>query len=236
MAEITSTINNTTAVNPTYGTSDNPVNPDSILDKDSFMKLLLVQLQNQDPTSPTDTDKILSQTADLATLEAQENTKTALESMVKSYQGTAQYALISSVGKIADTGQNAVSFEERGEDVDLEIYMGGYAESATITIKSTGGEVVRKIAVPVKEDGSYYHGLIEFGWDGRDEAGAKVEGGTYVVTLDYTNPAGTKVSDPMGRYPIESVRVSGTEPELKMAGSYYKMSDIQEILDPNSLN
>jgi flagellar basal-body rod modification protein FlgD len=41
----------------------------SILSKDDFMTLLLVELQHQDPTEPMDSEKILSQTSQLATLE-----------------------------------------------------------------------------------------------------------------------------------------------------------------------
>ncbi|HUH42926.1 MAG TPA: flagellar hook capping FlgD N-terminal domain-containing protein, partial [Sulfurimonas sp.] len=50
----------------------------SILGKDDFMKLLLVELQYQDPTEPMDTEKILTQTSQLAPLEASENTNKAL--------------------------------------------------------------------------------------------------------------------------------------------------------------
>ena len=56
-------------------------NPGSVLDKDSFMKLLLVELEHQDPTDPMDSDKILTQTSQLATLESASNTNKALEEL-----------------------------------------------------------------------------------------------------------------------------------------------------------
>ena len=56
-------------------------NPKAVLDKDSFMKLLLVELQHQDPTDPMDADKILTQTSQLATLESASNTNKALEDL-----------------------------------------------------------------------------------------------------------------------------------------------------------
>ena len=223
-------INNTTALNPTYANKDEATAA-TTLDKDSFMTLLLTQLQNQDPTSPTDTDTILSQTADLATLEAQENTKSALEDMVSSFQSTSQYALISSVGKLADTGVSTVTFDEKGEAVDLEVYMTSYAESGNITIKSSSGEVIRKIPMEALEEGQVYSGLIAATWDGKDEEGNSVDAGSYTVTVDYTNLNGNKVSDPMGRYLIESVKVSGDTPQVKLAGNYYDFSAIQEILE-----
>ncbi|MDY3112887.1 MAG: flagellar hook assembly protein FlgD [Helicobacter sp.] len=53
------------------------------LDNQAFMKLFLEQLKNQDPTAPMETQEILTQTAQLTQVEAQEKMKTAMESMTK---------------------------------------------------------------------------------------------------------------------------------------------------------
>ena len=58
----------------------NGTNPHAQLDKDAFMKLLLTELQYQDPTSPMDSEKMLTQTSQLATLETQENTNQMMKS------------------------------------------------------------------------------------------------------------------------------------------------------------
>uniref|UniRef100_UPI00262852B7 flagellar hook assembly protein FlgD n=3 Tax=uncultured Helicobacter sp. TaxID=175537 RepID=UPI00262852B7 len=50
------------------------------LDNDAFMRLFLEQLKNQDPTAPMETDKIITQTAQLTQVEMQEqNKKTMIE-------------------------------------------------------------------------------------------------------------------------------------------------------------
>lgn len=50
------------------------------LDNDAFMKLFLEQLKNQDPTAPMETDKIITQTAQLTQVEMMEqNKKTMVE-------------------------------------------------------------------------------------------------------------------------------------------------------------
>ncbi|VEJ26117.1 flagellar basal body rod modification protein [Helicobacter cholecystus] len=50
------------------------------LDNDAFMKLFLEQLKNQDPTAPMETDKIITQTAQLTQVEMMEqNKKTMME-------------------------------------------------------------------------------------------------------------------------------------------------------------
>ena len=54
------------------------------MDKDAFMKLFLEQHKNQDPTAPMETDKIITQTAQLTQVEMQEENKKAMKEMVDS--------------------------------------------------------------------------------------------------------------------------------------------------------
>ena len=54
------------------------------LDKDDFLKLLLTQLQNQDPTSPMDNTEYIAQMATFSSLEQMTNMNTTLENILKS--------------------------------------------------------------------------------------------------------------------------------------------------------
>jgi len=56
-------ISGSTAAASTTTTSTAKTGSSDSLGKDDFLKLLLVELQHQDPTSPMDSDKILSQTS-----------------------------------------------------------------------------------------------------------------------------------------------------------------------------
>lgn len=53
------------------------------LDKNAFMKLFLEQLKNQDPTSPMETDKIITQTAQLTQVEMQEESKQTMREVAE---------------------------------------------------------------------------------------------------------------------------------------------------------
>lgn len=53
------------------------------LDKDAFMKLFLEQLKNQDPTAPMETDKIITQTAQLTQVEMQEENKKTMKEVAE---------------------------------------------------------------------------------------------------------------------------------------------------------
>ncbi|GAA8250153.1 flagellar hook assembly protein FlgD [Helicobacter pylori] len=78
------------------------------LDKNAFMKLFLEQLKNQDPTAPMETDKIITQTAQLTQVEVQEENKKTMQevaSAMKSNKETNE-SLKDFQGALKDTMEN----------------------------------------------------------------------------------------------------------------------------------
>lgn len=58
------------------------------LDNDAFMKLFLEQLKNQDPTAPMETDKIITQTAQLTQVEMMEQNKKTMSEVAEAMKST----------------------------------------------------------------------------------------------------------------------------------------------------
>lgn len=86
----TTTNSNPLGYDPSWGQNNKTTGSNS-LDNEAFMKLFLEQLKNQDPTSPMETQEILTQTAQLTQIEMQEKMKTAMDDMstaMKSMQET----------------------------------------------------------------------------------------------------------------------------------------------------
>ena len=54
------------------------------VDYESFLKLLVAEMKNQDPTSPMDTSQYMSQFAQLSTVEQAMQTNTKLDSLLSS--------------------------------------------------------------------------------------------------------------------------------------------------------
>lgn len=75
------------------------------LDKDAFMKLFLEQLKNQDPTAPMETDKIITQTAQLTQVEMQEESKKTMKEVANAMQSSKEtnQSLKDFQGKLKDT-------------------------------------------------------------------------------------------------------------------------------------
>ena len=207
----------------TATTSSSTTNPNSVLGKDDFLKLLLLELKYQDPTAPMDSEKILSQTSQLATLESAENTNKSLAALATSLASSAQYAGISAIGKIADTGSNAITLAT-GKTADFELYFPGNVTSGNVNIMDVNGKVIK--AMPI---GATSAGVAQYSWDGTDSTNRKVAAGTYYAESTYTKADGTTASSRVGLYPIESIKFDSGKTYAKLGSSYIDFSTIKEI-------
>lgn len=202
------------------------------LGKDDFMKLLLVELQHQDPTEPMDTEKILTQTSQLAGLESSENTRKALEELSAALAVTDQFATIAAIGKRADLGSDAISLDE-GATAEFEVYFPEDIAQGTINITDLEDNLIATIDIPMKENGEDVDKLnadvYKFSWDGLDSNGNKVESGIYRVNSSYVDPTGTQQTTRLGAYPIESIRFEDGKAFAKLGSSYVPMDQIVEV-------
>ncbi|NOX16194.1 MAG: flagellar hook capping protein [Epsilonproteobacteria bacterium] len=200
-------------------------NPNSILGKDSFLKLLLTELQYQDPTSPMDTGKILDQTSQLATLESADNTNKTMENLVSRLNSSMNMGALAAIGKIASLGSNAISLPKDGL-AKFEVYFKDKIQSGTLSISDSKGNVVRTVSLD-KQAGKA--GVLSFQWDGVSDNGEKMKQGLYSVTADYTDANGNALKTQFGIYPVESVRYDNGKPLMKLGSSYVPMSNIHEF-------
>ena len=198
-------------------------NPKGVLGKDDFMKLLLVQLQYQDPTEPMDTEKILTQTSQLATLEASDNTKKALEDLAKSLGNAQQFSTIAAIGKTADLGSDSVA-HDKGSSTAFEIYFPTSVQQGTVEIKDGQGNVVQTLDVGTNPSGVY-----KFTWDGTTTTGASADSGIYHISASYGDQDGNAQTTRLGAYPIESVRFEGSETLVKVGSNYVPLSKVKEV-------
>jgi len=223
MAEINALNKTTTALDNTG------INPNSILGKDDFMKLLLTELQHQDPTSPMDSDKILSQTSQLAALESQDKTNKALEALTNSFKQNKNFSAVSTIGKYARL-ENKVTLTQntKGElnPVNFDLNFSEDVNSGQIEIYDEKNRLVKVMNIEETTKGKH-----NFTWDGFNDAGEKSKGGKYTVTASYYNPDGIKLSGEFGSYKVESVKFENEKTYLKLNGSFIPFDKIQEIYE-----
>ncbi|MDD2367886.1 MAG: FlgD immunoglobulin-like domain containing protein [Sulfuricurvum sp.] len=215
--------NTLTSSSSSATTSSSTVNPNGVLGKDDFLKLLMLELKYQDPTSPMDSEKILTQTSQLATLESSENTTKALTTLASALTASAQFTGISAIGKIADTGSNAI-LATKGEKSVFELYFPDAVTTGKINIMDANGKILKTMDV-----GATDAGVAQYTWDGTNSAGSALDSGTYYVESTYTKADGTTATTRIGRYPIDSIKFDSGKTYAKLGSSYVDFSTIKEI-------
>ena len=211
------------ATNGVVGNTTEAVKDKTILGKDDFMKLLLVELQHQDPTEPMDSEKILSQTSQLATLESAENTNNALADLATSLGNSQQFSTISAIGKTADLGSDAIAHDEGGLTT-FEVYFPNEINQGSIEITDGTGKSVKTLDV-----GSNPAGVYQFTWDGSDSAGEYAQSGIYHINATYSDPDGESHTTRLGAYPIESVRFEEGKALVKVGSNYVPIDQVREV-------
>ncbi|EKB5844402.1 flagellar basal body rod modification protein [Campylobacter jejuni] len=212
-------------------------NPNATLDKDAFLKLLLIELQHQDPTDPMDSDKMLTQTSQLSALEMQQNTNTTMQKMVETMQKLSDSFSISmstsalgAIGKMATVSDNKIKLTGADELIALKMYLPEDSDENGVTLEIYDSN--NKLVFSEKSDAkSISQGLFTMEWPGRNNDGVYAGDGKYTVKMVYNNKNGEKITANYGTYPIEGVVFKNGVAHAKMAGKEVPFDAIQEITD-----
>lgn len=197
-------------------------NPLGKLDSQAFLKLLLKELEYQDPTSPMDSEKMLSQTAQLTSLEAQNETKNAMLSMQTALTTSGQMSAATMIGKVASLGTNEVTLT-KGGDVTFGLRFKEAATNIQLTVKDSKGQVVNQESLG--DSTSSYEQLV---WQGKDTNGNSVDAGIYTLEATYTAPDGT-IKNADIAYMIDSVKFEGKTSLAKLGSTYVDVTKIKEF-------
>ncbi|EAH7710438.1 flagellar basal body rod modification protein [Campylobacter jejuni] len=212
-------------------------NPNATLDKDAFLKLLLIELQHQDPTDPMDSDKMLTQTSQLSALEMQQNTNTTMQKMVEtmqklsdSFSTSMSTSALGAIGKMATVSDNKIKLTGADELIALKMYLPEDSDENGVTLEIYDSN--NKLVFSEKSNAkSISQGLFTMEWPGRNNDGVYAGDGEYTVKMVYNNKNGEKITANYGTYPIEGVVFKNGVAYAKMAGQEVSFDAIQEITD-----
>jgi flagellar basal-body rod modification protein FlgD len=87
---MSNTISGTSSLTYTSGNQAIAQAVDKAMGKDDFLKLLVAQMQNQDPLNPTDNKESIAQLAQFSALEQMTNISTSMEALNKSMTNFSQ--------------------------------------------------------------------------------------------------------------------------------------------------
>lgn len=157
-------------------------------DYQSFLKLLVAQVQNQDPMAPMDSTTFVSQLAQLSQVEQAIMTNTNLEKVVDRLDVSQAFSDVALIGR--DVRVASDNIELAGGVASFDYALADTASNVSISILAEDGSVVRTLPQPVTSPGAPVTVL----WDGYDGSGRQLADGTYSVRVNAVNPEGNAVA------------------------------------------
>ncbi len=202
----------------------------SVMGKDDFLKLLIVQLRNQDPLEPMKGTEFATQLAQFSSVEQLTNINSNLSESITTNQLMAQSignALAATmIGKTVKASGNAFTVSASG-NMHLGYSLSTAAASVKVSIRDANGLLVRTLTVDgaTKGDGTVV-------WDGLDEAGNHVASGSCTFSVEAVDAAGTKITATSYLYAVVSgIRFTSDGTVFVVDGMEIPLSQIIEILN-----
>ncbi len=198
------------------------------VDKEAFLKLLITQLQNQDPLSPMEGTEFVSQLAEFSSVEQAIAQSQHLEVISMQLTGIASNEAVGLIGKDVTVRGRNISFDgvsPTGFSANLD----DDASEVTVTIRDANGNAVKTM-----EMGPQDKGAVKVPWDGRNDAGTQVPAGNYTVDVTAKDGSGNPVSvsqDVRGK--VVGISFEKGYPEVILDnGARAPISDLIAVHDP----
>lgn len=142
-------------------------------DFNTFLRMLTVQMQNQDPLKPIDSADYAVQLATFSGVEQQVRTNQLLADMQTNFAQMGMAEMASWIGKEARS-DTAVHFD--GSPVTLSPNPAVGATGLVISVKDAQGNLVSREELPVS--------AAPYQWLGADQSGNRLPTGTYTITQE----------------------------------------------------
>ena len=157
------------------------VSSDQELGRDAFLRLLTLQLRIQDPLDPVKNEAFVAQLAQFSSLEqlTSINETLANDSETQATDGVRlaidSNTAVGLIGRQIQVSTNTVDYSGDGS-TSIGYNLEGPADNVTIRIADDAGNVIRTLV-----DGNPKQGNASISWDGKDDEGDQVAGGTYLL-------------------------------------------------------
>jgi len=153
----------------------------------SFLHLLLTQLQNQDPTTPMDTNQFTSELVQFSSVEQQITTNGSLTQLIQLTQGSEVIQSASTVGKQATVTADHIALQNGAGAINFKT---ATAEPVAIAITNDAGVSIRGASLLSAA------GANTWKWDGTGNNGSTVPDGAYKVVVLGAPPGSTAAALP----------------------------------------
>jgi len=195
------------------------------LGQDEFLKLMLTQIEHQDPLKPMENGEFIGQMAQFSTVSGIEGMQASLDTMAASFgqQQTLQAAELVGAEVLVE-GDTLLAGDGASQRGRFEL--DAPATAVSLSVHAPNGELIARRAL-----GSLPEGRHDFSWDGTDDDGDTAPPGGYRVTLTADNGTQQQTLTSHVARRVESVEfgAGGTALLNARGGDTLTLADVREI-------
>jgi flagellar basal-body rod modification protein FlgD len=178
------------------------------LGKDDFLKIMITQMQHQDPTSPFKAEQMAAEMAQFSSVEQMQNMNQSLQKMAN--QDPAERMVMTNlIGKTVTVDKDRFPHLE-GQNEALSYSLPRDAKETHIALISDTGEVVLE-----KDIGPQKKGDNTFQWDGLKSNTLPSKAGNYILRVEAKDEHDNPIPmDPRAKSRVVGVSFEGKDPVL----------------------
>lgn len=197
-----------------------------VLNQNEFLKLMIAQIKNQDPTQPMSSTQFMGQLAQFSTVSGIQNLQSTVSSMASNL-GPSRLAQASNLINHQVLVASNSAYLPSGGNLTGALSLPNGATSATVNIENGAGQVVRQLKLGAQQPGN-----AAFSWNGLSDQGTQLPPGNYTVkataSVGGSNVAPTVLTG--AKVTGISMGASGNSINLNLAGlGTVALSKVQSI-------
>ncbi len=179
------------------------------LGKDDFMRIMVTQMQHQDPSQPFKAEQFAQEMAQYASVEQLQNINTSVGKLMNQNQPLERLAMTNMIGKTIVVDRDRFPHAE-GNRESVNFAIPRDAKNVKVSLLSDSGEIVAE-----RELGELKAGESSFDWDGMKMNTLPAKAGTYTLKVEATDQrGGTIETNSQGTANVVGVSFEGNEPIL----------------------
>jgi flagellar basal-body rod modification protein FlgD len=199
------------------------------LDKDAFMKMMLAQLKNQDPTNPLKSHEMAAQLAQFTSVEKLQNIDDTLSALKEQQNPTTNFQALNFIGKSVSGDAAKVVRGQHDKTHEFPFSLPADASDVTIVVKDVDGQVMRKFELKEQKKGD--NQII---WNGITDNGATARPGEYEFQILAKGRDGKKLAvNTQFDGQITGINYTKKGPVLLIGNKSVRLSDVKKIVDGN---
>ena len=183
---------------------------DTTVTADRFLKLLVAQMQNQDPLSPMDNAQVTSQMAQINTVTGIDKLNTTVQGLSSQFMQLQAVQGASLVGRDVIVAGNKLSIDETAAIGQGGFELANAADAVKVEILSPSGAVVQTLNL-----GAAGAGVHSFDWP----SGAATAASGLTFRVSATTGGVATTATPLMRDRVDAVSTTGTTFNLELASS-----------------